>query len=116
MVLLVLVNDLSAVYDGTMDAQVKLCRRVDKQTGQEEWVAVKVFNKSLLNRQARGFAFGRRKKDHKVRTVPLKNRTARYEYVRCCCCCTHVGKCFRRCVLRGLTRVGADKTPQGLRS
>lgn len=46
--------------------QVKLCRRVDKQTGEEELVAVKVFNKSLLNRQARGFAFGRRKKNVKV--------------------------------------------------
>lgn len=32
-------------------------------------MAVKVFNKSLLNRQARGFAFGRRKKDPKVRAV-----------------------------------------------
>ena len=46
--------------------QVKLCRRVDKQTGEEELVAVKVFNKSLLNRQARACAFGRRKKGVKV--------------------------------------------------
>ncbi|CAM9913954.1 unnamed protein product [Discosporangium mesarthrocarpum] len=47
-------------------AEVKLCRRVDAKTGEEELVAVKVFNKSLLNRQARGCAFGRRRKSTRV--------------------------------------------------
>ena len=50
----------------TLYRQVKLCQRVDKHTGKEELVAVKVFNKSLLNRKAREAAFGRRKKNVEV--------------------------------------------------
>eukprot|EP00752_Nemacystus_decipiens_P002991 g2775.t1 len=69
------INEYECIRDlgSGATAEVKLCRRVDKQTGQEEWVAVKVFNKSLLNRQARGFAFGRRKKDSKRDSQVLQN-------------------------------------------
>ncbi|CAM9626964.1 unnamed protein product, partial [Ectocarpus sp. 12 AP-2014] len=69
------INEYECIRDlgSGATAEVKLCRRVDKQTGEEEWVAVKVFNKSLLNRQARGFAFGRRKKDPKRDSQVLQN-------------------------------------------
>ncbi|CAM9635459.1 unnamed protein product, partial [Scytosiphon promiscuus] len=64
------INEYECIKDlgAGATAEVKLCRRVDKQTGEEEWVAVKVFNKSLLNREARSLAFGRRKKDRKTHT------------------------------------------------
>lgn len=39
---------------------------MDKHTGEEELVAVKVFNKSVLNKQARKTAFRQRKKHAKV--------------------------------------------------